>query len=102
MARRRNPLPATYRRTIALGLSAFLAFPLFPQQFGIQSSFLPAIIHTPAAAGILADIGESDRVPYLTEVTRENQGASVFHPNTSDMLIQQAEEKFRSGTRFYM
>jgi membrane-bound lytic murein transglycosylase D len=35
-------------------------------------------------------------------VTRENQGASVFHPNPSDVLIQKAEERFRSGTRAYL
>jgi len=75
---------------------------MYAQQFGIQSSFLPAIIHTPSAAGVLPDIVETEQVPYITEVTRENQGASVFHPNTSDILIQQAEEKFRSGTRFYL
>ena len=34
-------------------------------------------------------------------MTKENQGNSVFHPNSSDVLIQQAEEKFRSGSRFY-
>jgi membrane-bound lytic murein transglycosylase D len=51
---------------------------------------------------MLPDISETEHLPYLTLVTRENQGASVFHPNPSDLLIQQAEEKFRSGTRAYM
>ncbi|HVY94037.1 MAG TPA: hypothetical protein VHA14_14855, partial [Bryobacteraceae bacterium] len=51
---------------------------------------------------MLPDISETEHLPYLTEVTRENQGTSVFHPNPSDLLIQQAEEKFRSGTRAYM
>ena len=76
-------------------VSVLLLFvvPVYPQQFGVQSSFLPAIIHAPASAGFLPDIVETEHVPYLTEVTRENQGTSVFHPSTSDILIQQAEEK---------
>jgi len=101
MTRRRNTLPPQCRRPLALCLSCFLlAVPALPQQSGIQSSFLPAIIRTPTL-GVLPDIVETERVPYLTEVTRENQGKSVFHPSLSDMLIQQAEDKFRSGTRFY-
>jgi len=55
----------------------------------------------PAAAVMLPDIIETENLPYITEVTRQNQGTSVFHPNASDVLIQQAEEKLRSGTRFY-
>ena len=86
--------------SVSLACSLFL-IPAFAQQSGIQASFVPAIIHTPAATGMLADIGETEHLPYITEVTRENQGFSVFHPNASDVLIQQAEEKFRSGTRAY-
>jgi membrane-bound lytic murein transglycosylase D len=88
--------------TIALVLFLLLAFPAFPQQSGIQSAFLPAVIHSPAAVGILPDIADTEHLPYITEVTQENQGTSVFHPNPSDVLIQRAEEKFRSGARLYM
>ena len=90
------------RHFVAAGLSSLLiALPAFSQQSGIQSSFLPAIIHTPAAVGFVPDIAETEHLPYITEVTRENQGTSVFHPTISDVLIQQAEEKFRSGSKFY-
>jgi membrane-bound lytic murein transglycosylase D len=81
--------------------SLFVALPAYSQQFGIQSSFLPAIVRTPAVAGFVPDVVETEHLPYLTEVTKENQGASVFHPTSSDVLIQQAEEKFRSGSKFY-
>jgi membrane-bound lytic murein transglycosylase D len=102
MARHRNTLQASCRRGVALGLCPFLlALPAFTQQSGIQSSFLPAVLRTPAV-GAEPDAVEIDRIPYITEVTRENQGTSVFHPNSSDILIQQAEEKFRSGSRFYL
>ncbi len=103
MVRRSNTALSRFRRPLAAALSGFLlSLPLYPQQSGIQSSFLPAIIRTPSAAGMLADISETEHLPYLTLVTQQNQGASVFHPNGSDLLIQQAEEKFRSGTRAYL
>ena len=117
MTRRRKPLLSNplrthpragelsrfLRRQLALGISALLlTLPAFPQQSGIQSSFLPAIIHAPAIVGMLPDIAETEHLPYLTEVTRENRGVSAFHPTPSDVLIQQAEEKFRSGSKFYM
>jgi membrane-bound lytic murein transglycosylase D len=106
MARRRDSLQShvhttapRYRQGIALAVCVFVAAaPLFPQQSGIQSSFLPAIIH---AAGILPDTPENEHVPYITEVSREYQGSSAFRPTASDLLIQQAEEKFRSGSKFY-
>ena len=103
MGRRRNSLPSHYHRTVALVLCPLiLALPVFPQQSGIQSSFLPAVIRTPSAASFFSNITDTEQVPYLTEVARENQGASVFHPTSSDLLIQQAEEKYRSGGKFYL
>jgi membrane-bound lytic murein transglycosylase D len=110
MAWRRNSLRSNAHRALHRWLGCGAAFalvtvlltlPAFPQQSGIQSSFLPAIIHSPAVGGMLPDIAETEHLPYLTEVTKENQGASVFHPTTSDVLIQQAEEKFRSGGKYY-
>src|SRR5881227_3227854 len=106
MARRRNTLlfalSTRLHRPLALCLcGSLLVLPALPQQSGIQSSFLPAIIRTPVPIAFLPEVVETEHLPYLTEVTRENQGKSVFHPSQSDMLIQQAEEKFRSGSRFY-
>src|ERR1700678_4371768 len=103
MARQTLPLLYRHRRSLALGLSlSLLALPIYPQQSGIQTSFLPAILHAPEATGTLADVIDTERVAYITAITRENQGTSVFHPSSSDILIQQAEEKFRSGSRFYL
>jgi membrane-bound lytic murein transglycosylase D len=103
MTWRRNPLLFRRRHFVAAGISSlFVVLPAFCQQSGIQSSFLPAIIRIPAIAGFVPDVAETEHLPYLTEVTKENQGASVFHPTTSDVLIQQAEEKFRSGSKFYV
>lgn len=108
MARHRDLLQKRYRRVLACGLCPLLlSLPVFPQQPAIQSSFLPAVVHPATAGGllpavILPDSPEFDRTPYITEVTREYQGRSVFRANASDLLIQQAEEKFRSGTRSYL
>lgn len=102
MAPSSNPIFEGLRRYVALALCPFvLSLPVAGQQAGIQSSFLPAVIHPPTAAGMLPDIVETDHAPYITEITRENQGNSAFRPNGSDLLIQQAEEKIRSGTKFY-
>lgn len=103
MSRRSNSLLTRYRRTVAFGLCPFVfALPALPQQFGIQSSFLPAIIRTPAASGVVADIIDTERVSYINAVSQESQGGSVFHPTPSDLLIQRAEEKFRSGSKLYL
>ena len=77
-------------------------FPHFLSNLASKAPSCQPSSERPLAIGVLADIVETEHVPYLTEVTRENQGASVFHPNSSDILIQQAEEKFRSGSRFYL
>jgi len=91
-----------FRRGLALALCPFVvSLPVFSQQSGIPSSFLPAVVHTTAAAGILPDLAEAEHAPYISELARENQGNSAFRPNSSDLLIQQAEEKFRSGSKFY-
>ncbi len=101
MARRRNQFHTRYRRSLALCLCPFIvSIPAFSQQSGIQSSFLPAIVRLPAASGVLPDLGESDHLPYIQQLARENQGTG-FRPNASDLLIQQAEEKFRSGSKLY-
>jgi membrane-bound lytic murein transglycosylase D len=109
MARRRNSLRSythtngeRCRQGIALVLCAFvIPSPLFSQQSGIQSSFLPAILHASAASGILPDTFENEHTPYITEAARENVGNIPFRPSPSDLLIQQAEEKLRNGSRFY-
>ena len=103
MGRSRSSILYTCRGAVALLLCPLiLPIPVYSQQSGIQSSFLPAVIRTPSAASSFSEISDIERIPYLTAVARENQGASVFHPTSSDLLIQQAEEKLRSGGKLYM
>src|SRR5215472_18551115 len=65
----------------------------------------------PAASGsslsssisIAADIVETRQESYLQSVQRNaaSKADETFHPSSSDLLIQQAEERFRSGRKFY-
>ncbi len=79
---------------------------LFSQQSSLQTSFLaPVAIRTNAAlsaGGVSASIVRAEHLPYLSEVAKEARfGASTFHPTASDLSIQQAEERFRTGRKFY-
>jgi membrane-bound lytic murein transglycosylase D len=75
---------------------------LLSQQSIIQTSFFaPAAVRLPSP-GVTADIAPTEHLPYINQVAKENQkGPASFHPNASDLLIGQAEEKFRSGKGFY-
>jgi hypothetical protein len=91
----------------SLQAAAFLSFFLFPstflfsQQSGFQTSFLaPASVRTPALA--VADIADTEHLSYLKQVEKEQRRISAsFQPNASDLLIQKAEDRFRSGRKFY-
>jgi membrane-bound lytic murein transglycosylase D len=65
---------------------------------------------SPAASGaslpaidIAADIIETHQESYLASVKRSAAAKAnpAFQPSSSDLLIQQAEERFRAGRRFY-
>lgn len=79
---------------------------LTAQQSHFQISFLaPAAIRltNPAtAAGVSPVIVRSEHLPYLSEIAKESKPATAaFQPTASDLLIQQAEERFQTGRRFY-
>lgn len=75
---------------------------VFSQQTNLQTSFFaPAAAHL-YTAGVLADVAETEHLPYINQVAKENpKGLAAFQPNASDLLIQRAEEKYRNGKRFY-
>jgi membrane-bound lytic murein transglycosylase D len=80
--------------------------PLFAQQSQLQTSFLaPAAVRVNNAAvstGISAIIVRAEHLPYLTELARTHKSdAAVFQATPSDLLIQQAEERFRAGRKFF-
>ncbi|MES1258273.1 MAG: transglycosylase SLT domain-containing protein [Acidobacteriota bacterium] len=74
---------------------------LFSQQSSFQTSFLaPVAVHAPSV--VAADIADTEHLPYLNQLTREQRKLSaMFHPNASDQLIQQAEDRFRNGRKNY-
>src|SRR5207248_10769754 len=44
----------------------------------------------------------AEHLPYLKEVAKENKpGTTDFQPTASDLLIQQAEERFRNGKKAF-
>jgi membrane-bound lytic murein transglycosylase D len=80
---------------------------LFSQQSNLQTLFLaPAAIRLTnpvvASSGISASIIKSENLPYLKELAKEvKPEVPSFQPTPSDLLIQQAEERFRSGKKLY-
>ncbi len=91
----------TWKRK-AIATFAFVSLPVFCQQPSLRTSFLsPAAIHRPAA-GVAATIVETDKLPYLNQLAKQlGKDPVSLKPSASDLLIQQAEEKFRSGRKFY-
>src|ERR1700685_171974 len=95
-------------------LLTVLLFPaslsLFAQQSGLQTSFLvPSAIRT-VNAGMAARargrLRDTEHLPYLKEVAKEaakeaSPQTKVFLPTPSDLLIQQAEERFRNGKKAF-
>jgi membrane-bound lytic murein transglycosylase D len=86
-------------KCLALGASSSV---LFSQQLNFQTSFF-----SPAAARLTApepaaDIVVTEHLPYINQVAKEKNNTAVsYSPNASDLLIQEAEQKFRAGKKFY-
>jgi membrane-bound lytic murein transglycosylase D len=98
-----------FRAGTAVPFLALLLAPLsalYSQQSGLQTSFLAPIAIRPVNPGISATIREAEHLPYLSEVAKETKlaapsAAAPFQPNSSDLLIQQAEERFRNGRKAF-
>jgi len=55
-----------------------------------------------SALGISADIVETRNESYLKSVERlASEKSSAFKPSSSDLMIEQAEERFKAGRKFY-
>ena len=56
-----------------------------------------------SSLGIFADIVETRNESYLKSVARiaAEKSNSTFQPSSSDLLIEQAEERFKAGKKFY-
>ena len=74
---------------------------LFSQQSGFQSSFLAnASVRNPATPP--ADVADTEHLSYIHQIMKD-QGkfSGIFHPNSSDQLIQQSEDRLRNGRKLY-
>jgi len=86
----------------AVGLLAFISPSLYSQQSNFQTSFLAPVAIRPLNSGIAATIVESEHLPYMREVAKEKRASALtFQPTASDLLIQQAEERFRNGRKAF-
>ena len=84
---------------LALGASSSV---LFSQQLNFQTSFFSPAVARLAAPEPAADIVETEHLPYINQVAKEKNSTAVsYSPNASDLLIQEAEQKFRAGKKFY-
>src|ERR1700735_2004009 len=97
-----------YAGTVSLTALLLVSSPLLlSQQSSLQTSFLaPAIIRAlntnVSSPGIVATIGETEHLPYLKEIAKETKPSPIaFQPTASDLLIQQAEERFRNGKKAF-
>jgi membrane-bound lytic murein transglycosylase D len=98
MARTSNLVPAVFLTVLV----SFVPLSSFAQQSSLQTSFLTSgAAHLPSL-GFSADIVETEHLSYMAAVSRENKpGVTAFLPNAADLLIQQAEERFRTGKKFF-
>ncbi|HWF09162.1 MAG TPA: transglycosylase SLT domain-containing protein [Bryobacteraceae bacterium] len=54
------------------------------------------------SGGITATIVEAEHLSYMREVAKEKRSSAVtFQPTPSDLLIRQAEERFKTGTKAF-
>ncbi len=92
---------AFFRLPVARFLAVSLLIPqsfLFSQQSSYQSSSSQSPQDSDSSADDVSNIGDE---PYLETVAKSDKAANPFHPTSSDLLIQRAEEKFRDGRRFF-
>ncbi len=91
---------AVFRSCLPYSISFLLLIPtssLFPQQPNLHISFF-----APAASLSTPESTENSNETYLNSVTRlDGKPAGSFRPTASDLLVQQAEEKFQQGKKSY-
>src|ERR1700722_4007089 len=94
-----KPGKSIFFTCLALGASSSL---LFSQQLNFQSSFFSPAATRLTTPGSATDIVETEHLPYINQVAKEKSSTAIsYSPNASDLLIQQAEQKFRGGRKFY-
>lgn len=89
----------------SVSLAVLMAMPfqqLTAQQAVLSSAFLAPASVRPANNGIVPNVSDADRLPYLRQLAKDRKQAfSSLKPSASDLLIQQAEERFQNGKKYY-
>ena len=95
------------RLPVAGVLSFLLVLPpsvIYGQQSNLQISLMTSASgSTLGALGIAPAITATENGSYLNRLTKQSGKGpqSSFRPTSSDLLIQEAEQRFREGRRFY-
>ena len=92
-----------YKAVPAIVLTVLIAAP--PERLLAQQSALQTLFLAPTSLRLsspIPSIVDSEHLPYLKQLSKDKKsGPSVFKPTGSDLLIQQAEERFSNGRKFY-
>ncbi len=102
MAWRRNPATRLFFCS-AIFCSLIVSNSLPAQQSGFTGSLLaPAAVRVPPPASH-PTIAETEKLSYLSQLAKNTKESrrGVFTANTSDLLVEKAEERFRSGRKAY-
>ena len=90
---------------ISVLVSASLAISpqlLLAQQSSFQTSFLTPASIRPVNIGVVATIADAEHLSYASQIAKDRkEPISAVTLNASDLLIQQAEERFQAGKKFY-
>src|SRR3954471_22223214 len=94
----------TFVSILPVLLILFALVPLYSQQSTFQMSLMSPAVSGGSftSLGISADIVETRDESYLKSVARQAAEKSArFQPSPSNLLIEQAEERFKSGRKYY-
>jgi membrane-bound lytic murein transglycosylase D len=87
---------------VVLAVLMATPFQLTAQQAVFPSSFLAPASVRPPNNGVVPSVADADQLPYLRQLAKDRKQAfASLKPTPSDLLIQQAEERFQSGKKYY-
>jgi membrane-bound lytic murein transglycosylase D len=94
---------------LSVGVAGLMALPtqlLTAQQATFQNPGSAVSFLAPASVRLSSNstpnVTDADHLPYLRQLAKDHKQAfSALKPNSSDLLIQQAEERFQAGRKFY-
>jgi membrane-bound lytic murein transglycosylase D len=94
---------------VSVGIAILMATPfqlLTAQQATFQNPGFAVSFLAPASVRLTSNsvpnVSDVDHLPYLRQLAKDHkQPFAALRPTASDLLIQQAEERFQAGRKFY-